>query len=306
MAPAAGPRRPAARRLRAFQRLLRSYALFLVLLPLRILPERQARAIGALYGELAHWLLPGLRRRSRRHLALAFPDWSPAQVKRTARAVPRWIGRAGADFLHLGGPRADALFARIEAEGWEHWRTTAGSGQGIVAITGHYGNWELLGAWLVRLGCEVTVLYHPLHEERLDRWVLRWRRASGVRALPADPLRPEALRALRRGGVLGVLIDRIPRGPSVPCRFFSRDCRAAAGPARLALAARSPILPVMLRYEGKGYRARFEAPIRVEASEQIEAVTQRLAAVLEGWIREAPEQWPWFEDRWKMRPGARS
>jgi lauroyl/myristoyl acyltransferase len=57
----------------------------------------------------------------------------------------------------------------------------------------------------------------------------------------------------------------------------------------------------MLRYEGKRYRARFETPVWVEHESDVEEVTRQLAAVLEGWIREAPEQWPWFEDRWKSR-----
>lgn len=304
MAPADGAKRRSPAGPKAYQRFLRSYGLLLVLLPLLVLPSGMARALGALYGELAHWLLPRMRRRSHRHLSSAFPEWPAERVRRTARGVPVWIGRAGADFLHLGGRRADPLLRRIEADGWEHWRAAVGTGRGVIAVTGHFGNWELLGAWLVRLGSDVTVLYHPFHEERLDRWVLRRRQSAGVRPLSAERVGPEALRRLRRGGVLGVLIDRVPRGPGVSCRFFGRECRAASGPARLARAAGAPIVPVMLRYEGRGYRARFEPPVRVEHETDVEDVTRRLAAVLEGWIREAPEQWPWFEDRWKSRRSA--
>lgn len=302
--PGAGAAVPSRRwhlRFKGLKRFLRFWSLRLVFLPLAVLPPRPARLLGSGLGEVAHWCLPGLRRRARRHLRLAFPDWTEAQVRRVARAVPRWVGRTGADFLHLGARSRTALLARIAAEGREHWEAAASSGRGIVAVTGHFGNWELLGAWLATLGREVTVLYHPFPEGRLDRFVVAQRSRAGVRGLPAERRGAAAIRALRRGGVLGILIDRVPRGTGVADRFFGRECRTAEGPARLALASGAWILPVMLREGRGGYVARFEPPLEVRGEADVEAVSRRLTGILEGWIRESPEQWPWFEDRWKIR-----
>jgi KDO2-lipid IV(A) lauroyltransferase len=265
------------------------------------LPAGAARRAGALYGDAAYLCLPRLRRRMLGHLGRAFPERPPADLRRIGRGVTRWVGRAGADFLHLDRRSVARMAQSLEVEGWEHWRPLVESGRGLVAVTGHYGNWELLGAWLASLGRPITVLYHPFREQRLDRWVAERRLRGGVRVLSAEARGPAPLRVLRRGGVLGILLDRVPRTGGIPCRFFGRECRAAEGPARLALAAGAPILPVMLRYEGGGYRARFSAPIAVEDAGQVAEVTQRLTSILEEWIREAPEQWPWFDDRWRIR-----
>lgn len=217
------------------------------------------------------------------------------------------MGRAGADFLHLGRIGSPAL-ATIEIEGRAHWDAAWACGRGVVLATGHLGNWEALGAWLAALGMPVWVIYHPFREERLDRFVRGRRERAGVRGIPADGTSLRALRVLRRGEILGILIDLVPRGESVTCIFFGRECRAAPGPARLALAAGAPIVPACLVYRQGRMRVRFEAAIDpaeisagADSTAAVREITQRLARVMEDWIRESPEQWPWFHDRWKVR-----
>jgi KDO2-lipid IV(A) lauroyltransferase len=302
---------------KSFKRFLRFASLFILFLPLRGLPRPAGRGFGALLGSCSWWLLPRLRRRALRNLALAYPAWPERRRERVARDVLRWIGRTGADFLRLGAPERSRLLAAVRAEGVEHWRQAVEQGRGVVVVTGHFGNWELLGAWLAAHGPPVHVVYHPFREERLDRFVRRLREAAGVRGIPETQGGFRALRALRRGEVVGVLVDRVPRGPSIECEFFGRRCRAAPGAAWLALRSRAPLVPVALWEDREGYRLRFEpalesAPARGARdvgppararpdAPRVAAVTRRLTAILEGWIREAPEQWPWFYDRWKIR-----
>lgn len=292
---------------------LRRWARFQILriffAPLLLLPRSLARGWGAAYGRVAWWLLPGLRRKSLRHLALAFPEWSETRRRSVARAVPPWIGRTGVDFLRMGGRDHARLLKRVGVEGMEHWEAARAAGGGIVAVTGHLGNWELLGAWLATLGPPVRVLYHPFHEERLDRLVCRRREQAGVRLLPATQAGRRGLRALKQGEVVGILMDRVPRGPAVACRFFGRECRTTAGAAWFAVRAKAPILPLAMWHEPRGgYRVRFEAPLAVIADGRPDEawvcdLTRRITAVLEDQVRRRPEQWPWFYDRWKIRPG---
>lgn len=263
--------------------------------------------MGEACGEVAWILLPRLRRRTARNLLLAFPAATGPWIGRTMRGVFRWVGRAGADFLHLGRIGSSAL-ASIEIEGSAHWDAARACGRGVVLATGHLGNWEVLGAWLAALGMPVWVIYHPFREQRLDRFVRGRRERAGVCGIPADGTSLRALRVLQRGGILGILIDLVPRGESVTCIFFGRECRAAPGPARLALAAGAPIVPACLVYRQGRMRVRFEAaidpaeiPAGAEPAAVVGEITQRLARVLEDWIRESPEQWPWFYDRWKVR-----
>ena len=295
------------RRFATFRRFLRFWLLRIVLLPLVVLPARAARIVGETCGVLAWMLLPHLRRCSARNLRLAFPAATDPWIGRTSRGVFRWVGRAGADFLHLDRIGAAAV-ATIEIEGRAHWDAARACGRGVILATGHLGNWEVLGAWLAALGMPVWVIYHPFREERLERFVRGRRERAGVRGIPADGTSLRAWRALRRGEILGILIDLVPRGESVTCIFFGRECRAAPGPARLALAAGAPIVPACLVYRRGRMRVRFEPaidpakiPTGADPTAAVGEITQRLARVLEDWIRESPEQWPWFHDRWKMR-----
>lgn len=268
---------------------------------LGLLPARAARRVGAGYGRAAFWLMPDLRRRTRRNLAAAFPEWPAARREAVARRVTLWVGRAGADFLQVGRRGSAPLLAGAVVEGMEHWREAVAEGRGVIATTGHLGHWELLGAWFATLGLPVTVLYHPFTEARLARLVQRVRERAGVTALSAEGSLGSALRALRRGGVLGVVIDRPPRGAGVEDRFFGRPCRTAPGAARIAWLARAPILPAALWYEGDRFRVALEPPVRVGAREAVEEATRALTSCLERQVRRAPEQWPWFENRWKVR-----
>ncbi len=297
-------RRPAGKR-RAHRggarRALRYVVLGALLAPLRYFPPTQARRLGASYGRVAWWLMPRLRRRTRLHLKAAFPEWPATRHEEVARGVTPWIGRTGADFLQLGRGARSAVRRDLGVEGLEHWKAATSAGSGVVATTGHFGHWELLGAWFATLGPTVTVLYHPFPEERLDRLVRSIRERAGVEALPADGNLGSALRALRRGGVLGVVIDRPPRGGGIEDRFFGRPCRTAPGAARIAWLAGAPLLPAALWSERDRYRVSLRAPLWVRSEEEVVDVTRRLTAILEEQIRVAPEQWPWFENRWKVR-----
>lgn len=246
--------------------------------------------------------MPRLRRRTRSHLQSAFPDWPATRREEIARGVTPWIGRTGADFLQLGRGARGTLLRDLRIEGLEHWRDAASAGAGIVATTGHFGHWELLGAWFATLGPTVTVLYHPFPEERLARLVRSIRERAGVEALSAEGNLGSALRALRRGGVLGVVIDRPPRGGGIEDWFYGRPCRTAPGAARIAWLAGAPLLPAALWSERDRYRVSLRAPLWVRAEEEVADITRRLTGILEEQIRVAPEQWPWFENRWKVRP----
>ena len=71
-------------------------------------------------------------------------------------------------------------------EGLQFWQEAFGAGRGVVLVTGHLGNWELLAAWISALGAKLHVLYHPFSEGRLDRLVRKRRAACGVSGLAAE------------------------------------------------------------------------------------------------------------------------
>jgi KDO2-lipid IV(A) lauroyltransferase len=297
------PRPPGRKRLK---RALRFALLVPVLGPLGWLPRPPARALATFYGWIAYLAMPGLRARMLRNLEAAFPSWSAGRRKAVARQCLGWVGRCGADFLRLGGGRRAGLLARIRVDGGEHWEAADRSGRGTLVVSGHLGNWELLGAYLATGRRPVHVLHHPFEEARLDRLVGRIRERAGVHPIAARTSIAAGFRVLREGEILGILIDRVPRGSAVTCRFFGRECRTAPGAVRLALRSGALVIPAALWEDGRrGFRLRFWPPIETTdgsggSERRIAELTRALTAKIEEMIREAPGQWPWFYDRWKI------
>ncbi|MCC7140669.1 MAG: lysophospholipid acyltransferase family protein [Candidatus Eisenbacteria bacterium] len=296
-------------------RALRFRALSFLFQPLARGPVAVSRWFARRFGDLAWCMLRRHRARAEAHLAAAFPERDLAWRRGVTRQVFRWIAGAGVSFLRLDRIDLAATVRGLEVEGEEHWRAAVASGRGIVLVTGHFGNWELLGGvlayWLAtspRPECRMHVLYRTVEPPGLDRAIGELRRAVGVVPLPVEQGLGPAVRALRRGNVVGLLIDRVPRGTAVSGRFFGVRCRQAAGAARLALAGDAWLLPAALWTDADGrYRVRFLRPELAERDgERHDAVvraTRRMNEALERMIRSAPEQWPWFENRWKDRPG---
>ena len=182
-------------------------------------------------------------------------------------------------------------------------------GRGVILATGHIGNWELLGASVTpRILASGRV---PI-AVGLDRsgWLRRLRAAYGVESLPQNT-HPRALRdALREGRPVALLADMEVRrlaGAFLP--FLGVPALTMTAPAALARSSGCAILP-MRCYLPRGasrYRVTFDAPLSIdEGLSKKEAtldLTRRLNEVYEAWIRETPEQWAWYQPRWRTRPG---
>ena len=263
---------------------------------------------------LAGLLRVGGRRRivapALRHLDLAFGDSIAAAEKRAivvrmtrnlARAAletarffeegPHWIG----DYV-----RADATRERLERA---HAR-----GRGLIVVTGHFGNFELIPAWFTENGfLPGGVVSARLANARLDAFVRAARARARVAVFDQGDSPRGLLALLRKGGTVGVVpdqdIDRIA-GTFLP--FFGRPAYTATGPAALARLSGAPILPAFTEWTGKGYRLSFEEPIDVPRTEDrasdLIAGTRAWAAVVERRIRERPDHWAWFHPRWKTTP----
>src|SRR5262249_46993397 len=111
------------------------------------LPSGAAARIGAALGELAYWAVPGRRRVALDNLALAFGSAAPpATRRRIARTNFRHLGVTAMECcrLFLGPP--GAMVRSVRLEGVEHGKAALAEGRGLLYLTAHFGNWELLAA----------------------------------------------------------------------------------------------------------------------------------------------------------------
>lgn len=182
-------------------------------------------------------------------------------------------------------------------------------GRGVLLLTGHLGNFDLVACCEARRGLPVHILSKRLKSRGTDAWWMATRGRLGVRILPDDaPLTP-ALDALRRNEAVALVLDQHSREErAVEGPFLGIQARTSSALATLAVRTGAPIIPCFIHREADGshlteYLPPVEASREGSARARIEATTRLCLDVLERQIRKHPGQWLWMHRRWKDRAG---
>lgn len=267
---------------------------------LRLLPLDTASALG---GRLLGAIGPRLakHRHVRRNLEIAFPARPAAEIEELARGVWRTLGRMLAELPLLARIWREAE-QRVEIVAKGEARAPGAPPRPAILVTGHFANWETTVPAAVSLGHPVVALYAPDANPWIGRMILRARGALGIELIPRDGGVRSLVRALRDGRSVGLIVDtRIDEGEWVP--FFGVPALTTTVPARLALRFGCDLIPVQVeRTDGARFRITFHEPIPPAAegddAARARAMTERLHACFETWIRQHPEQWMCTKRRW--------
>ncbi|WP_342378882.1 lysophospholipid acyltransferase family protein [Myxococcus stipitatus] len=300
-------RPPLTKRLKRFLRyvLIRS-----VLLCLQPLPLRWARGLGFLLGGWAYGLAGGERRKALKSLGVAFPEKSDAERQALARASFRHLGAAALEVACTGA--LDRGLEQLVAWPEEDRRvleTALARKKGVVFVSGHVGNWELLARRVARAGYPSQSIAKETTDPRLTALVERFRARGGVRSIwrGQDGAARAMLRALRAGEILGLLIDQDTKVQSLFVPFFGELAATPRAAADLAVRTGAAVVTGFCHRVEGGYRLTMEE-VPVPALEDREAaaleLTRALSERIEAAIRRTPEQWVWMHQRWKTRPTA--
>lgn len=291
-------------------RFLAEYVLFrFAWLILARVPQRVANALGGVLGRAAFALdLP--------HRKIALANLRMALGKQKSETEIREL--ALSSFLHLASAfveicRYERLLEEpveglVQFEGVERAANARAEGRGMILITGHLGSWELGALAAPLIGYPLEVVYRPLDNPYLDRWLIGVRSSTGNRAVPKKNALRQILSSLQKGGIVVVLMDlNTMRGEGVFVDFFGRLACTTYAPALLALrtgAAVFPILTLRRNHDRLKVLVGEEIPLSRSGDLQRDLVenTAHFTRVLEGYIREYPEQWFWPHERWKTRP----
>lgn len=227
--------------------------------------------------------------------------------RRLARQASRHLGLVCGELAALLARPLPATLATLSLEGREHLdRAMASHGRALV-LTAHLGNWELLAAAHRLTPYPLAIVVRPLDSRWLNALAEEARRKTGVELIAKrGALRP-VLDALRRGRMVGILLDQnAARNEGVFVPFFGRSASTSRALALLALRTRAPIVPIFARRTDGRHRVLIAPPIVPPSGGASEAavaeLTGRCTAVIEAAIRDAPEQWLWSHDRWRTRP----
>ncbi|MBV9476889.1 MAG: lysophospholipid acyltransferase family protein [Acidobacteria bacterium] len=291
--------------LRAFRTRVLYRALVAVSAIGRRIPLRIGRACGRALGSLANLVARKERAKALANLAIAFPDWTDAQRRDTARAMFRHLGMTLFEIAYLPNVTAANQQRTTIVEGIEPLLERIDDGRGVIVFTAHCGNWEWLSYVTGLYGRPVSVLQRERDSPQMNRYITELRARAGVRTIDrgsASSAR-EMIQNLRRGGLLAFVVDQNIRTESVKVPFFGRPALTPIGPAKLAVRTEAAVVPAVIerRHDGMQH-ARFLAPIECKRGDDPVALIARVTALIEEQIRRVPEQWVWMHDRWRERP----
>lgn len=240
----------------------------------------------------------GYRRRVTDNLALIWPDLPAPEGQRITAEVLDNMGRTLAELYSPTEFRAHAARARILGVGLEPILQAQARGQGVILVSGHFGNHDIARAVLAERGMQAGALYRPQRNPYFDRHF-----AATIRAV-SEPLFARGRRGLaelvthlRKGGLLGMLIDQHMRH-GAPLTFLGHRALTALSAAELALKYDCLLLPVygLRQPDGLHFDLLIEPPI---PHSDAATMTQALNDSLEAQVRAHPGQWLWVHRRWK-------
>lgn len=280
---------------------------------LGMFPRRAAiRAAGAI-AMASYYSFGSLRRIAMTNLQIAFPEKDKAEHKRLAKGSFRNLGRILAEFsqFHKATPERLEKIIRfdVDPETYAEYQRLKSEGRGMIIVSPHLGNWEMLVFGWATFDGPMSYLARPLDNPLLEKLTADLRKKFGNRPINKTNSVMAASRVLREEGLLGILADvnAHPReGVFVP--FFGLPACTSTGVALLAMRTNSAIVPMCgawdeekQQYVGVHGKLLYAADTG-DRRRDIEETTAAFTAEIEKLIRRFPDQWLWIHKRWKTRP----
>ncbi|MGB2867194.1 MAG: lysophospholipid acyltransferase family protein [Bacteroidota bacterium] len=273
----------------------------------RLLPFAYAGKLGAALGSLIYSF--GYRRSvTERNLRNAFPEYSDSQIRAIARGAFRTVGASLVEILWTPRLTKERVRAIVHYKNPEVLKSLYDRGKGVVLLSAHFGNWELMGHSIpAHLDVPMLEIVKLQSNPLVDREIDSFRQQLGNNTVPMEHSVREVLKALGEGRIVGMLADQTAPKDSVQVEFFGRQTPTFEGPAAFSLKTGAPIaLGFTLREPDGSFSQEFyevEAPeIRGDSRENIALLTQKHVRLTEEFIRKHPEQWMWMHKRWKHVP----
>jgi len=284
---------------------LRALVSLLQALPLCVLYAGAALAADALFTfDRKH------RKRALGHLRRSYPDWDDKQVERTARASMRSLAYLGIEFLLTTRKISPNTWRRHVRMGnvSEALRLLIEHKSGLIFVTGHFGNWEVMGYTLATLGFKSVAVARAMDNPYMNEWALGQREAGGLRILDKKGAAMEVDGILANHGSVAFIADQDAGRRGVFVDFFGRPASTYKSIALMAMRHEAPVIIGYARRLGPQFQFEIAADrvIRphewADLEDPLRWITQEYTAELERIIRQYPDQYLWAHRRWKHRP----
>ncbi|MGA2625286.1 MAG: lysophospholipid acyltransferase family protein [Bacteroidota bacterium] len=270
-----------------------------------LLPLKSAQRLGGYLGSLAFHLYTPRKNIALENLRHAFPDKTEEELRKIAQGAFRNYGIALVELLWFPNLDDKALRRLVEIENLELMKAAYARGKGLIMLSGHFGNWELIALAMGYLSkLPITIIVQTQANKLVDDVINRNRCLLGNRVVPMGMSVREIIRTLDEGGVVAIAPDQSGAMEGAFVNFFGRSVATHKGPAVFALRSGAPVqMGFITRKPGGRYTVVLEeiptGDLTDNTEESVVELTRRHTALLEKYVRMHPDHWLWMHRRWK-------
>lgn len=268
------------------------------------LPLGVSRSLGAALGLMVYhaW-------RKRRSIAL---EGIAGTISRGAIAWPggagalsrehfRSLGRNLAELSKVYFGSGDALVDSVTVKGKEHFDAALSRGKGVIIVTAHFGNWELLGLSFSRKLAHIAGVARRQSNPYINDFIVRTREAYGSSVVYKEGALRKFISTLREGGTVGVLVDQaVMPHEGVLVDYLGAKCWTTKMPAALARRTGAAVVPVFMRSTSEGNEITVMPEVSMTGDDVVD--TQAITRCVEQAVQHDPQLWLWIHRRWKRAP----
>ncbi len=270
-----------------------------------LLPLSGARWLGCRLGRFTFDVLGYRKDVTLGNLRRAFPEKSDDELRRIARGAYENVAMSLFELLWFPRMSPDRLRSLVHFDKPELVREAYQKGRGVLLLTAHFGNWELLAQCIIVVfGFPVSVIVKTQANRFVDVRINKRRTRLGNKIIPMETSLREVLRSLREKEAVGLVADQAAPKENVPVEFFGTMVPTHQGPSVFSLKMGSPIVAIfsVRRSDGSYDMHVFPVPsddLKGYNVANATELTRRHVKITEDIIRQFPDQWMWMHKRWK-------
>jgi KDO2-lipid IV(A) lauroyltransferase len=209
------------------------------------------------------------------------------------------------DLIRLNRLGNDEIKSLVRIEGREHVDPLLEKGRGVIFVSAHLGNIDVVGQLPLVYGVPATSVIEHIQPERLFQYLLAQRESHGLTLIPSDGQMLDLFRALKRGEIVVLIGDRAIGDNARSVNLFGSPTQLTDGPVQLAVRTNTPLIPAFVeRLPDDTFLVHIEPPLEIprtgDRCADVAAGMEMVIAVLERYIAKHPEQWLVARSVWPM------
>jgi len=266
-------------------------------------PPRIGYRIATFISDVRYIVARKDRRAVTDNLKAIFPDMPEREIRRIRIRVFRNFAKYLFDFFRFSKIDLDYIKKNIKIENIHYFDEALAKGKGVIALTGHLGNWELGAVMIALLGYPLWVVALEHQDKKVNDFFVEQRQSKGIKLMFLGKAARQCLRVLKENKILALAGDRDFTEKGVVVEFFGKNALLPLGPAAFSLTTGALIVPgFMMRNSDDSFTMKVEKPIIFSPTGDKEkdraALMRKYVEVFEGYIRRYPDQWYMFRRFW--------